>query len=112
MEKADHNIFRFTQKHSDNVILFSKLGKTAYIDNYYVQPENGKSFVILLKSSFATMKKNGCNYYSQTISREDWENYLKDNDEWKIIKEYEDIMTIACDIDAASECIVDGFLKQ
>jgi hypothetical protein len=112
MEKTDCNIFRFTEKHSDNVIHFSKSGKTALIDSYFVDPEHGKSFVILLKSSFATMKKNGCNYYSQTVSREDWENYLKYNNEWKIIKQYEDIMTIACSIESAPECIVDGFIKQ
>jgi len=111
MANKDCNIFRFTEKLTTNIINFSKSGKIALIDDYYVDPENGKSFVILLKSSFATMKKNGCIAYRQTVSTHDWENFLRNDTNWKIIKQYEDIVTIECDIDSAPECIIGGFIN-
>ncbi len=107
-EKID--LFRFDQFKTSNIIEMSKTGNIVWIDKYYVDPEFAKRFVILLKSSFVTMeKKNKCKYYRQNISTSDWNNFLSSNKNWRIIQQYEDISQIECDINDASECIIDGF---
>ena len=95
-----------------NYIEYEYQDNLCWIKMYYVDPDNPKFFIILLKENFSKMKEFGCTKYQQYVSKDDWDNILCSNDKWKKIK-FDEILNaylIECDIDYATENIVDGFL--
>ena len=110
---TDKNIFVFCDKISDNFIVFRKDEKDVWIDKYYVDPDNGKLFVMLLKDSFGKMKCEGCNTYKQFVNVDEWESFLKNISGWKILSQDNENNTIllSCTIDDAPICITNGLLK-
>jgi hypothetical protein len=113
MTTNNKNIFVFCDKISDNYIVFRKDGKDVWIDKYYVDPDNGKLFVILLKDSFEKMKRKGCETYKQIVDADEWESFLKNIFGWEIISQDNENKTIllSCTIDDAPICITNSLLK-
>jgi hypothetical protein len=108
------NNFTFSDKITENFIEFRKDGSNLWIEKYFVDPENGKLFAMLLKESFTKMKKKGCKTYMQYVSVEDWENFIKNIPEWKIVSldNVKKLMLLSCDINCAPVCIMRGFLDN
>lgn len=112
------NIFRFNDKCTDNFIEFEKFEQSTWIVNHYVDPDNCKLFMLLLKSSFENMKNHGCTEFKQLILETEWTDFLCENKEWEIIEKYPgdknspSVMMIKCDIDIAHELVIDGFLRN
>jgi len=112
MTYEDTNIFVFCDKISDNFITFRKNNEDVWIDRYYVDQENGKLFVMLLKDSFQKMKDKGCKIYKQYVSADEWESFLKNISGWEVLLHHDNdnVILIACTIDDAPTCIVNGLL--
>lgn len=112
------NIFKFADKCTDNFIEFEKSDNIAWINHHHVDIANFKLFVLLLKSSFESMKLNGCTEYRQLVLQNEWDDFLKENEEWSVIEKYEktenvpETLLISCNIDIATELVVDGFLRN
>lgn len=114
------NIFRFADKATDNFIVFEMNidNKSTWINSHYVDPDNCKLFMLLLKSSLQTMKNKGCQYFEQLVLETDWTDFLCENDEWSIVEKYVSVddvpetILIKCHIDIAHELIIDGFLRN
>lgn len=105
-------IFTFSDKITDNFIEFRQEGSKLWIDKYFIDQENGKLFAMLLKESFSKMKKKGCKEYFQYVTTEEWDNYLKNIQEWKIVSvdDANKLILLKCDIKRAPICIMQGFL--
>ena len=113
------NIFKFADKCTYNFLELeiSENKKSTWINSHYVDPDNCKLFIILLKSAFEKMKSMGCTNFEQIVTKEDWLNFLNENKEWEVIKTYSDFggvpaVAIKCNIDIAHELVVDGFLRN
>lgn len=127
---TEENIFRFADKCTYNYIEFEKSENITWITSQYVDPDNCKLFMLLLKSSFENMKSKGCTTYQQLVLQSDWDGFLKENKEWVIVEKYDESLNsaddndnnnnsnhpatilISCDIDFATELIIDGFLRN
>ncbi len=112
------NIFRFGDKCTDSFIEFEKSDFSTWINSHYVDSDNCKLFMLLLKSSFEKMKKHGCTEFQQLVLETDWNDFLCENSEWTILEKYpgdKDIpstLLIKCNIDIAHELVIDGFLRN
>jgi hypothetical protein len=86
--------------------------KECQIIDYYVDENNSKIFIILMKNSFEQMKKSGCEKLIQTITVSDYDMlYKNDTDvEFVVISRDDSYITISCDIDYAPTHIAKGFL--
>lgn len=113
------------QTHNDNKTFFSDDATESYIDmeryndicwinKLFVDPDNQKLFMMLSKTSFLEMKKKGCTKYQQLVSEDDWNLFLKENNEWKILKQnnVDRSMLIECDITLAHELFMDSLLRN
>lgn len=104
--------FKFFDKITDNYIEFRIDGNCAWIERYYVDNDNGKMFIMLLKESFLEMKKKGCSCHMQYVSAEEWDKSIKNVEGWEIVSvDSSNIMLIKCDIDIAPICIADGLMN-
>jgi hypothetical protein len=92
--------------------IVSENNKECQIIDYYVDEDNSKIFIILLRDSFEQMKHSGCEKFIQTITVSDFDNlYKNDNDnEFVIVSRDELYVTISCNIDYAPTHIAKGFL--
>jgi hypothetical protein len=112
------NIFRFTDKCTYSFVEFEKSDLITWINSHYVDPDNCKLFMLLLKSSFDDMKLVGCTEYRQLVLQTDWDDFLSENKEWSIVEKYESggevpaTMLVSCNIDVANELVIDGFLRN
>ncbi len=111
-------IFRFTDKCTCNFVEFEKSDFATWINTHYIDPDNCKLFMLLLKSSFDNMKLTGCTEYHQLVLQTDWDDFLGENKEWSIIEKYESneyipaTLLVSCHIDVANELVIDGFLRN
>jgi len=101
--------FRYIDKSTDNFILMGYEGTICCIDKYYIDPENGKLFIVLLKRAIDDMKNKGCRIFVQHVTKYDWDNFLKSNDSWEKINDSDGIVNISCPIDDAVKSVVAGF---
>lgn len=101
----------FSDKITENFIEFKIDGDCAWIEKYYIDPDNGKLFMMLLKESFIKMKENGCKFHMQYVSIDEWENGIKNIEGWSIDSVSDDSILIKCDIDMAPICIANGLLN-
>jgi hypothetical protein len=105
----------FESKKSDSFIELKKdIYETIWIDKYYID-ESAYEYILefceIINNAFETTKNRGGKFHSQFISRDDWNNFLKNDDRWELVKECEnEINLISCDIDDAAKCIIDAFL--
>jgi len=101
--------FTYSDKSTENYISMSISGQTCWITQYYVDPDNGKLFVVLFKEAIKDMKKKDCDTFTQYVSESDWNNFLKSNNVWKKINNFDGIVHISCSIDDAVKCVIAGF---
>lgn len=112
METKNNNkkIYKFNDGATNNIIIMEKNVNNVWINSHYIDPDNCKLFILLLKNAFDTIKESGCTKYQQLVLKDDWNNLLKNNKEWKIIKKNDETLLIECNIDIAAILITDGFL--
>jgi hypothetical protein len=109
------NEYFFEDKNSENLVkLFKDKNNVVWIKNYYVDKTNKETILIfcnMLKNAFETAQKEGGEYHSQHISREEWEEYLQTDERWELIENLENnIVHIQCDINDAVGCVMEGFM--
>lgn len=126
---TEENIFRFTDKCTLNYVEFEKQDHVTWINSHYVDPDNCKLFMLLLKSSFEKMELVGCTEYNQLVLQTDWDDFLCENNEWSIVEKYstsldsqnrqdthtpelKNTLLIKCNIKVANELVIDGFLRN
>lgn len=106
--------YSYEENNTNNKLEFTvDNNNVIWINNYYVDPENVKLFVVMLKNAFNTIISNHkCDMYMQYVSCDDW-NHIKGNDNWKICKSDDalGIKLISCNASVAPQCILDGFLN-
>jgi hypothetical protein len=107
----------FESKKSDNFIELRKDNEgNIWIEKYYIDKREYDyilEFCQIINNAFETIKNRGGKMHSQYVSRDDWNNFLKNDDRWELIQECDDeINYISCDIDVASKCIIDAFLGE
>jgi hypothetical protein len=109
-----NNTIRFTDDATDSFIEMEWYDYKTWVNGHYVDPDNCKLFMLLLKTALLKMKKKGCSKYQQLVLEDDWDAFIKENPEWKIILKYSEMgsLLIECDIDDAPELIIDGFLRN
>lgn len=106
--------FDYKCKVSKNTIEYKcyKMEKEAHMEYCFIDPNIYKSFFVVLRESIDSLKKKGYNKIVQSVSEDDWNNYLKNNNKWTIknvVKYANNVMyVIECDIDNALECISKG----
>lgn len=105
----------FESKKSDNFIeLYKDTEGTIWIEKYHIDRSEYEfilEFCKIIDNAFETIKSRGGKVHSQYVSREDWNDLLKNDDRWELIKECDDeINFISCDINDAPKCIIDAFL--
>lgn len=106
------------QLYSDNVSdsfieMYVDDNDYAWIISNYIDPENGKMYVLLLKEAITnTINKYKAKKYRQYVQKSDWESFIKYVDGWNIINMENDILLIECDINSAAACIIESMLKN
>lgn len=109
-----NNIIFCSDEATDNYIELEFNNEICWINNLYVDPENVKLFLLLIKSSILKAEKKGCTKYHQLVSSDDWNSFLKYNEEWRIIRsnQSDGSILIESDIKIASELLIDSFLRN
>lgn len=99
---------------TDNYIELEWSKNVCWINNMYVDPDNVKLFFLLIKTSLAKMEKKGCEKYQQLVSVDDWNLFLKENKEWRILSENTEnnSLLIECDIKYSHELLIDSLLRN
>lgn len=108
-------LLKFSDDITDNYIEINGDENEAWINRYYVDPDNVKLFVVSLMEAFQQIKeKTGAKIYKQYVQISDWDNYLKKTEYWKIenINDIDNTMIIYCNIDDAAFCIVEGLMRN
>jgi len=86
--------------------------KDVFMEYTYLDPNLPKSFFVLLRTSINSLKSKGYTCVVQTVSKYDWDNFLKSNNKWKIrqtdIVGGREIVIIECKIEDAIESIAVG----
>lgn len=116
-DTTDSNIFRFSDKATDNFIEIERNGNVMWINVHYVDENNCKLFLLLLKTSINKLIKLGCTKFRQLVLKSDWKDFLSENKEWTIVEENinvgeYDTLLIECNSSIAHELITDGFLRN
>ena len=108
------NVFIFSEKISKNSIEFEKDGSHTWINSHYLDPDNGKLFVVLLSESCIEMKKKGCKILLHLVSSDDWNSFVKNTPGWSVIKhnKQENTTLLGCSIDNAPYCVFDGIFRN
>ena len=101
--------FTFSDKLTDNYVVMEINKNICWIDKYYVDSENGKLFVVLIKEALNNMKNQKCDTFVQYVDENEWNIFLKNNKKWKFLNNENGIVYISCNIDDAAECIIYGF---
>jgi hypothetical protein len=109
------NEYFFEDKDSENLVkLFKDRDNIVWIEKYYVDKTNKDSilkFCDMLKKAFEIAQKEGGEYHSQHVNKEEWEEFLNSDERWELIEKLkDDIVHIQCDINDAAGCIIDGFI--
>ena len=116
LESNDDNIerFDFRCRVSKNVIEYKcyKKEKEAHIEYNNIDPKIYKSYFVILRTSIDNLSRKGYQKIVQTVTEDDWNNYLKNDNKWKIkntIKRSDiNLYIIECDINDAINCISKG----
>ena len=107
------SVFVYCDKMTDNYIEIIKENNIVYIQKHYIDPDNGKLFVVLLKEAFRDMKDKGSIMYRQYVEKYEWEIILKYVDGWRVVETSKnDTILLECDIDDASYCIMEGIMTH
>lgn len=83
-------------------------GNNAHIIHTQYEPRYIKLFLIKLRESINDLRKLGIKTVSQTVSEEEWVNYLEKDKKWKI-KTNSNYYEIEANIDDIYYCILRGF---
>jgi hypothetical protein len=107
----------FESKNSDNYLeLFKDNNNSVWVDKMHIDSSKYDfilEFCTMINNAFQSAKDKGAINHHQYVSIDDWDEYLKNDDRWDIVKECENnIYLIMCDIDDAPKCIIDAFLKN
>lgn|SRR5690606_26738338 len=96
---------------SNNSIVFECCTKTkiALMDKATYDEKIPKMFFFVLRDSIEDLEKKGYTKICQKVSREEYDECLKDNKKWQIIYEDKTGMLIECNIEDSLECIAMGF---
>jgi hypothetical protein len=101
--------FTFSDKITDNYVVIKMDRNICWMDKYYVDSDNGKLFIVILKEAFDKMKKQKCDTFIQHVDENDWDCFLKSDNRWKVLNNENGIVHISCNINDALECIISGF---
>jgi hypothetical protein len=95
---------------SDNVIEYRcfKTLKQIQMDYVFMDEHLPKSFFVLLRTSIDQFVKDGYQTFVQSVSKEDWEAFLKSDEHWKIKEDTGYYLIIECNLDNAIGCISRG----
>lgn len=96
---------------SKNRIELSLINDTVNCEYNYIDYEFYKAYFLLLKTAIEKTINDGYQKFNQLVTKDDYNNCLKNNDKWKIIGQ-DDILntfTIQCNLNDALECILSGF---
>lgn len=112
----ENNIENFDYKCmiSKNAIEYKcyKKEKEAHMEYYFIDQNIYKSFFLVLRTSIDALKKKGYTKIVQTVSEDDWNNFLKKDNKWNIKNtvQYPNAAfnVIECDINNALGCISRG----
>lgn len=100
-------------KKTDNFVRVKSVNQnTVEIVNYYIDNDDAIEFCELIKCALNQAEKDGYEYFIQCVDKFEWNENLKNNDMWEIIKEEEDFLTISCSISDAPQCILIAFIKE
>jgi hypothetical protein len=89
-----------------------KNGKEAWMELVTYSPEYIKTFILVLKNAIEDLKNkhNTLKYLVQTVTLEDWNDFLCKSHKWKVIEKNNNygIVVISCDINDAIQLICSG----
>jgi len=108
--------FDFRCKISRNSIEYKcyKKEKEAHIEYNNIDPEIYKSYFVILRMSIDDLTKRGYEKIVQTVTEDDWNNYLKNDKRWKVKKTVKypnmNLYIIECGINDALGCISKGLV--
>jgi hypothetical protein len=105
-------MYVYCDKLTDNYIEMIIKDDCSYIQKHYIDPDNGKLFVSLLKEAFDDIKKKGITIYRQYVLKDEYSTIIKNVIGWTIIDDDEDddVVILECSVDDAPLCIVQGLL--
>lgn len=89
-------------------ISYEVMNDVALMDYINYDEEYVKIFLITLKTSISELKNMNVRKIYQNVYVEDWNKYLKKNENWNIANINNDVYTIYCDIESSLENILNG----
>jgi hypothetical protein len=106
-------LYEFKCELSTNCIEFRcKKNYDAFMEYTKFDQELPKSFFVLLRTSIDFLENNKYKKIVQTVSEDDWNNFLSKNDKWtirsKMIYNMQNYFIIECKISDAIYCISSG----
>ncbi len=106
------SIYIYCDKMTDNYIEICIIDDYAIMQKHFIDSDNGKLFVSLLKEAFSDIKTKGAVVYRQYVMKNEYTDIIKNVVGWKLVKDDidDDIVTLECSIDDAPICIVQGLL--
>jgi hypothetical protein len=105
------SIERFVYEDECNNIILSGKKDVIYIDEYKIVESKGKLFVLLIKKAFDELSKVGYKKHQQYVSNEDWNSFLCNKEEWKVLEKDNLSVLIECNIEYAAKLIIESFLN-
>lgn len=109
------NIMEYKEYRSDiceNFIVYKidSIEKKISIDNMYYRPENIKLFLMDLSNSLQNIQITYNDKYKfiQVTTLDDWNQYLKNNEQWSLLSSDQYTATIECSLQNALENIIKG----
>jgi len=109
----DMECIEFACEMSNNKIEY-QYSKNGSVYMEYTKFDNNypKLFFILLRKSIDEFKKRGFKKFLQSVTKEDWDNYLINDKMWTLVNTIEQYNTsiciIECDLTNAIECVGRG----
>lgn len=95
-----------------NYLELSIDNKIVLIERYSVDNDAIQEFGQILLTAFNVIKNRGGEVHGQYVTKDEWEQNLKQDDRWEIIEENNDVIYIGCDINDAPECIIGGMMPN
>ena len=96
---------------SDNRIEFQLEKETAYCTNNYIDEKYFKAYFLLLRSTIQDLQDKGYKKMNQVVSKDEYNQYLKNDNRWTVVKTNQlfETIVIECELESALECICKGF---
>lgn len=107
--------YPLTSKKSKNVLKLIRENENVWIKECLIDDskrEFVEELINMLKIAFNKTKEDGGKYFTQHVTKKEWEGFFEYDEKWKLINITNDEYKIQCDIRNATKCLIDHFFEN